>query len=267
MRIVSREELAVFTPTNNTVLIRNILQTQEIQIAGKKLFIDNRFSPEYHQSVVNEVVSTPKFLTYGKKKVFKEMELFWDEKVMHHRTEQVACHNSIGMPWRTPMELMRGDVVWVSSQAMRNLDEHGDFLLCEGERYYIFPYYNIYLKRKGQDIHMLNGWILVEPVIEDSDIKQRVEKAGMIYADKSHEHYESRPDRRGIVRFMGLPITEYEDEEAAGGDVEVSIGDTIVFKWGVNRRIEHEYHSIFSQPYIVSRRRNIAAIIRDSLFN
>ena len=270
MRIVSREELSVFKPTTNTVLLRNILPTNE---TGKsKLYIAGNFHPEYHQSVVNEVVSVPKFLTYGRKKIFNEMELYWDAKadggIGHYRTEQVACHRTIGMPWLTKMEVKRGDVVWVSAQTMKTLNEHGDYLLCEGEKYFIFPYHNIYLKKEGDDICMLNGWVLIEPIIEKSDTEEQAERIGLIYQDKSREHYEAPKDNRGIVRYMGLPITEYEDGEAAGvDDPDIPIDSVVIMKWGINRRLEHEYHSLFSKPYIVSRRRNICAIIQTRLYN
>lgn len=281
MRVITYPELHVTKPMANHVLVKSVSKVNEIKLgSGIKLFIDNTAHPELHQSIINEVVATPRKLTYGADTVYyKKWTGFYHEDG-NQMTETVKARRQIGnMPWQTKMELKYQDIVWVSSKAMSFADEQGHYLLCEGEKYYFIPYKDIYLKKDGDGIKMLNGYCLVEPITDKSETEQALEKMGLVYGTKKREIHDHYNDRFGIVRFMGEYVTDYYDGRDVGmDDPRVSVGDTVLMAWVENRRLSNgyaqsdsdsgngDYHRLFDTTYIVSRPRNFLCVLHNSLF-
>jgi len=259
---VEQSTIQAFKPVHNNVLVRIL---SDFSTTPSGLHLPHQLKYSYEQSVSAEVLSPPRILTYYKKQVFGTHPLQYDENEKTYRMETVVSNQSQGMPWLTKQELIRGDIVWLSAAFLKVLDEKGDYLLCGEQKYYVYPYENIYLKRVGDSFKLLNGFILVAPICEISDIQNRLEKIGLAYVGKD-DPWTPGKDLMGIVRYMG-DIVEYDDGAAAGeDDEEISVGDTVILRWKLNRRLESQIHSIFSEPFIVTRRRNITAIVRDVLF-
>jgi hypothetical protein len=268
MRIVTKSELQVFKPTNNCVLLKNVCRPDEIDIGGgKKLYMDTKWSAGNENWIINEVISVPKKLIYGERQVLVPVTVCIDEDTKEPRTETIRARQRVGMPWKTKLEVLPHDIVWVNRLTMKNCHDNGQYLQCGDDKYYIFPYSDIYLKKVGENgIQMLNGYCLVEP-IENNKSKELTESAGLEYAAPAVNPNEHLHDLLGIVRWMGDPIETYYDGRDVGeDDLAVSLNDTVVLKWAENRRLGNDFTKLGNKTYIVSRRRNFAAILQPSLF-
>ena len=259
---VQQSDIQEFKPVANNVLVKIL---SDFSTTPSGLHLPHQLKHSYENSLSAEVLCPPRILTYYKKVVFGTRPLCYDEQEKTYRMETVASNQSQGMPWNTKQELIRGDIVWLSAAFLKVLDEKSDYLLCGEQKYYVYPYENIYLKKVADSFKLLNGFILVSPICEISEIQNRLEKIGLAYVGKN-DPWTPGKDLLGIVRHMG-DIVEYDDGKDAGeDDEEISVGDTVILRWKLNRRLESSIHSVFSEPFIVTRRRNITAIIRDVLF-
>lgn len=238
---LSNNELKMFTPTGNRVLVRSIVKTNVVNVGGQQLHIDTSFKPEFHQQVICEVISTPKKLIFDRKRPVGE-----------------------SMEWDTRMELRKGDVVWCNYLAVIKGKE--DFLIeCEGIEYFLVDYERIYLKKEGRKVKMLNGWVLCEPAyVEQKEIKVRgktVHLPQLTSASEKEGH--AKPTLYGTVRHLGRPITHYHSEHAVADDDYIRQGDVIQFVAPNNVRLEHNLHRQFSggDEMIVTRRSRMVAIV------
>ena len=85
MRIVTKEELRCYKPTNNCVLIKNVFKPDEIHVeGGKVLYMDEKWSKGNENWVINEVVSVPKLLTCGEENRFTKVILERDPYLKAH---------------------------------------------------------------------------------------------------------------------------------------------------------------------------------------
>ena len=263
MRVVSKEELQCVKPLNNCVILKNVFKSDEIHTkSGVKLYMNTARVDQVNQNwIVNEVISVPKKLIYGEKQVYVQLN------VTEERKETVTARECVGMPWRTKLEILPHDIVWVNRLTMKNLDERGDYLLCEDTKYYIFPYSDIYLKRlSGGGFYLLNGWILCEPYIEN-DTKTSLEKMGLEYAESKKQVWDKGDDKLAKVAFLSEPIYEYYDGRDLGeDDPTIAVNDICILRRKENRRIGNDLNKLGDKDYIVCRRRDIAAVIRDSIF-
>ena len=261
---VSQDIIQAFQPVHNAVLVKIL---SDFSTTKTGLMIPHQLQHSYENSLSAEVLCPPKVLHYYKKQTSGTHPLYYDNNIRTYRQETVVSNQSVGMPWKTKQELIQGDIVWLSAAFLKTLDEKGDYLLCGEQKYYIFPYEHIYLKKTFDTFKLLNGFILVEPICEVSDMQKRLENIGLAYVGKD-DLWKPGSDMLGIVAHMGDIIEDYDDGAAAGeDDPEISVGDTVILRWKINRRLESEIHSIFEKAYIVTRRRNITAIVRDVLFS
>ncbi len=267
MRVVTKAELQVFKPTNNCVLLKNVCRPDEIDIGGgKKIYMDSRWSAGNENWIINEVISIPKKLIYGEKQVFVPVTVCIDEDTKEPRTETIKARRRVGMPWKTKLEVLPHDIVWVNRLTMKNCHDRGEYLLCGNDKYYIFPYSDIYLKKVGENIQMLNYWCLVEPIVENST-KTELEGMGLVYSAPSKKPNEHYSDHIGILRYHGGVTPIYYDGMDVGEDSDIpSVGDKVVLKWTENRRLGNDFTKLGDKEYIVSRLRNFAAILQPSLF-
>ena len=262
MRIVTKAELQVSKPLNNCVILKNVFREDEIPVGDKKLYINtNRVDQANQNWVVNEVISVPKKLVYGERQVFVTIGT--------DRKETIKARECVGMPWRTKLEILPHDIVWVNRLTMKNCDEQGRYLFCEGTKYYIFPYSDIYLKSLDcGDVQLLNGYCLVEPYVEN-ETKDMLEKLGLAYAEAKKQAWDKGDDLYGKVAFMGEPIIDYYDGRDSGeDDPTIAVDDVVVLKRKENRRLGNDLptNKLYNKTYIVCRRRDFAAKLVNSMF-
>jgi hypothetical protein len=237
---LTKEDIASLRPYGNFVLVRSIVSMDTIMLGGEKIFIDTSYKPEHHAEVICEVVAVPRRLVFDRKR-----------------------HVGESMEWRSAMELHKGDIVWCNYLAV--LDGKKRYMLtCDGLKYFMVEYPQIYLKKNKQDITMLNGWVLCEPVYKE---KEQVVVDGKTIALPSvttHNQTQgiARHTQFGKVKYIGRPVKEYYYEDAEVDDDYIRVGDTVMFVTPFNPRLEHELHHHFDgTSLIVSRRSRIMGIV------
>jgi len=116
------------------------------------------------------------------------------------------------MEWGTEMELEVGDAVWFGIMSSAN----SEILYVGDDMYYVMPYSRIMVVRRGDDLIPINGYCLLEEVID----KTRVDGLVLDMGDK-------RNKRRGIVTHVGRRNDWYFGTDAV--DAKVKVGDTVAF--------------------------------------
>lgn len=237
---ISKENLKFFQPTGNKVLVRSIVSTKTINVGGQQLYIDTTYKPEYHAEVICEVVATPKKLIFDRKRPAPQ-----------------------SMEWEVRMELKKGDIVWCNYLSVIKGKE--DYLIeCDGIEYFLVDYGRIYLKKEGQKVKMLNGWVLCEPLYVD--LKEISVRGKTVYlpniATSGEKEGHAKPTQYGIIKHLGKPITNYHSDRVTADDDFPRIGDTVKFVAPNNPRLEHNLHRHFSgADLIISRRSRFLAVV------
>ena len=237
---LSREDLAVFRPSQNKVLVRSVVQMNKIHLAGKDIFIDTTYKPEYHQEVICEVTAIPKKLVFDRKKPVGE-----------------------SMEWYTPIEVKKGDIVWCNYLSVLRGKE--DFIIeCEDITYFLIDYASIYLKKNRAEVTMLNGWILCEPVYVEP---AKIDVGGRVIAVQEVKEFDElegipKNTQYGKVKHLGRPIKEYYYNETTYDDDYVRINDFVMFTTPHNVHLENDLHRHFDgSSLIVSRRSRLLGIL------
>jgi hypothetical protein len=113
------------------------------------------------------------------------------------------------MRWGTEVEVQIGDTVWCNSfnlmDVLGELEFAEDFVLtCEGVNYVPLHYSYIYAAKRGDQIIPLNGYCLIEPVVN------YIHESILIIP----EHLKTQESKFvGMVRHMGIPNRWYYEEE------------------------------------------------------
>jgi len=206
--MITLDTIEGFKPLNNFVLLGNPTSTEKI--GG--LFIDTTYKPEDHVEIINEVIAVPDHLKFNE--------------------------------WETEMQLKVGDKVWVNYLSIIK----GERVQVGGEVYVLVPYEKIILTKRGDDIVMLNGYVLIEPVLEET------QQSGIIILLKQAK----QASQRGYVRHMGIPNKRYTDESHTD-EIDIKLGDMVGLKHGYNSKLESSYHQTIGDYWVVQRRNIVAA--------
>ncbi len=270
-------ELQSYHPANNLVLLKPAVKTDMISHGTLELHapISLKDGKAYDQTktqpIVCQVISVPRKLIFGKRKVYRETVEELDvppevkryliqarKQAMYSETTLIEVPIPGSMLWKTKCELKPNDIVWVNSSVLMNSEGKGMKLNCENQDYYLVKYDDIYLKKSGDDVKMLNGWVLAELFVESEDWMKRLEKIGMIVPDLIKNKQFN--DRIGIIRYIGDPV-EYLFEDMYDHP-EIQKDDIIMFKWRCNRRLEPG-NKFFNKDadMIVTRRSNILSVM------
>jgi len=198
-----------FKPISNYVLVGNPTKTDTLKSG---LYIDTTYKPEHHVEIINEVIAVPERLKFT--------------------------------DWETEMELKVGDQVWVNYLAIMK----GEKIMVGDQTYTLVPYEKIILAKRGEDIVMLNGYVLIEPVLEDAP------ESEIITLLKNTK----QAAMRGYVRYMGTPNKRYSDELHTD-EIGIKIGDMVGLRHGYHPKLESPYHQVIGDYYVVQRRNIVAA--------
>jgi len=227
-------------PMPNWLLVRLGRKPDEYIFKGGKLFVDHTYNPTHHASVYGVVEQMPEKIIY---KLSKSGE---------------AKGNS--MQWDTDLEVEVGDTVWFSfTEVMYNLgvdfdkgnkmddkkyfrEDNGDIVMC-------VDYSQCFVAKRGDEIICLNGYCLIEPILE--------------YSDSVLEDWKEPVQSKnfGYVRCKGKPVREYESKTWVDADVEV--GDLVMISRGWALQLEHPLHRSFDNQttlYKVQPRGIIASV-------
>lgn len=277
------ESIKSYSPTNNRVLVRPIVDTSTFTYktmtlhTGLSLADGKPYDLVKAAPIVCEVVAVPRKLTFGTYKDYyetvEELDVPQHIKVALAQVRKQALYTETtliekpvpgSMMWKTKMDVIPGDVVWCNATAMVVAQNGNLKWTVDGQDYFLMDYSDLYLrKRKDKDkVVCLNGYILCELIEYTPNWAKRIQKMGLFVP--SHLRKEEYIDRFGVVRYVGDPV-EYVLNDRYDHE-GIKPGTVVMFKQKVNRRLEPGMKFFGSQEvdYIVTRRANIAAIMESS---
>ncbi len=146
--------------------------------------------------------------------------------------------------WETEMLLVVGDKVLVNYLSIIKAEE----IMVGDVTYLLVPYEKIILIKREDELVLLNGYVLLEPVTEE------VQKSGIIILLQTAK----QASKRGIVRHMGIPNKRYTDETHTD-EIDIKLGDMVGLKHGYNSKLESSYHQTIGDYWVVQRRNIVAA--------
>jgi len=246
-QILTKEQLDSGIIPQNAVLVEMIHTSEGIKSKGG-VILGVCTDEEYDDETTSHVADLAEVYA----KVYKLPDKLYYNK------------DGTGMPWDCDMELQIGDLVWFSSMESKNAVE----IVCEDKLYKLLPYSDMYCVKRQPDaisthgflhtwawedeVIMLNGYVLLEPLYLENKSFLAVDKQGDI--DKT----------RGIVRFVGKPNREYIS--ACYVDFpELNLGDEVLLSpntplFYLERKA---YLSFFDNGklYWVVQRRRIAMVL------
>jgi len=274
---MTRPDLLSYTPLNNHVVLKPEINTEKFRHGTVEFFTplslaDGKPYDQFKtRPIVCSVVSAPRKLIYGKHKVYwetiDELDLPPEQKIYLHKARREAKFSEItlidapipnSMRWRTKVQIKQGDIVWVNSSALVAAEQQYMTFDVDKQLYYIVKYEELYLKKAGKDIKMLNGWLLAELIDDVESWMKRAEKAGIAIPNTAKKKYFN--DRIGVVKYIGDPV-EYLFDDMYDYP-EIKAGDVVFFKFKVNRRLEPgQKYFAKDQDLTVSRRSNILGVM------
>lgn len=276
---LTQSQLKSFFPANNLVLVRPVVDMTKVHNTTLDLAVPTVDGKPWdtfkNAPIVCEITSAPRKLFCCTRRVEFESVIEMDvpmqakAAILQHRRQnhytettmidQVVPHS---MMWHTTVQVKPGDVVWVNPNAMAQAEYNDMTIEADGKRFYLIPYEALYMKKVGEKVTMINGWVLCEPIEEAPDWATRLEKAGLFIP----AHLKKQPfnDRLAIVRYMGDPVEYLKvNDDQRYDHPEIKVGDVVMLARSVNRRLEPHYKFFAkdNQDYIVTRRENIRAIM------
>ena len=151
---------------------------------------------------------------------------------------------AFSMRWKTEIELEVGDTVWMNHLTVQDYQ-----FQYNTKEYKIVRYEDIVCAKRGDEVVMVNGYILCRPIVE--------KKKALLY------EREERVVEQAEVEYVGKPNVEYQDPRRT--DYEVNVGDRILFDkkdLGKVRFLEGDYFLRFDgKPHIVVQRYMAAAVL------
>lgn len=218
MRIDSIEDII---PENNYVLVKPHNNFTDSNVG---LRIDKTFNPHLHAARTGVVVAVPQKLIYR--------------------------HNlgPDSMPWDTDMELKVGDEVTYHYLAAMTAEEntHTRYLTVGDEMYYFIKYDRIYTAKRGDNIIMLNGFILVEPV---RDLALNKFKSVLDIPLRQDKYF-------GVVRYVGSKVRDYNKiyKKFHGPDRDnIQPGDVVVMDEVCDIPLEYDLHATLDEGKVYYR--------------
>jgi len=236
MGILSLESVEM---KSNYVLVMPTRANDEYKMAdGNVLYIDTTYEKEQHAVTSGIVFKVPEKLQFN----LEGNKLDFD----------------------VSMDLKEGDEVFHHYLASKHCIEYGKYVIYEGILMLMVNYDQLYAaKRQIEetnefDVVMLNGYVLIEPEIEE---KPEVNIKGYTLPEYL---FNRASGQFGTVKYIGSPVKEYRDPDYRDFDdskVDISPGDRIFFIQNNDIPLEYEIHRSFEgkQEFFRMQRRDILA--------
>jgi hypothetical protein len=261
---IAPELLDCIKPAANYVILEPIVKPDEIQYKSISLYLDTSFERTKYMPVVCRVVAICKNLVYDVRKVYKTNIAYDEVKKEYVRESEWVPKFPNTMPWDVRKQVKHDDIVFVNYYPLVRAFDANDpeVLIYSGDKtYFMLHYSDLYCVKNEDDVTMLNGFILLEPLPEEEDRRvSELKKLGLWLPEKENER-----DRYAIIRYLGEPCMAYEDEKECGCDDDYyQLNDTVMMAMEYNRRLiqsEHHVNWFGKKNMMVSRRRNLIGIV------
>jgi hypothetical protein len=185
--------------------------------SGLRLIIDTSYEVEKHLTRLGEVIKAPTTL-------------------LQRRSE---------IPWKTDIEIQDGDRVVMYFLAIQNClaKEQKKYFRYGNDIYIFIKYHNIYARVRDGVITPINGYILVEPVDDPSEVaeKERLDKLNLTIIDSDKA---SNVDVvYGKIAHIGKPNEFYNHPFRSDDHYDLKMDDIVVMKRIRDIPVEYELHA------------------------
>ncbi len=231
----SISEITSLLTCRNQILVKRVYDNlEDTTPSGVIKAVDPSFRPNIHADRISEVVLVPDSLYY-----------YPDMYKHKHATESID--------WDTTMELRVGDIVWHTF--MELADTYNIEVRDEDALYKLLRYEDFHFAQRGEELIMLNGYVLCEEVLKDrfNDFDVLDQEVDM---------------RLGKIALLGNRNRAYRIRGGAkdlDGDDILEVGDIILKRRSdIHIRLEEEVHARFPlerKMYFIIQRRDILAVI------
>lgn len=127
-------------------------------------------------------------------------------------------------PWETTIQIVPGDDVFFSFNALREaVFSKGSLINEDGELYAIISYHTLIAAKRGQKIVPLNGYCFVKPLREDELPEGIVKKHTDIIVDRK------RSSKFGEVVMMAEPNISYDNKRDTDLTMPIPEGSIVMF--------------------------------------
>ena len=241
---LTEKEIESIRPISNNVLIKcDRIRNDEVELKGGiKLYIGGHYQPVCYVSVWGEIVNNPKALYYNRQ------------------------HPDNSMQWKTEIETKVGDRVMFNYTAAytalgvlvdtANEESNPKWFMCGDDVYIFLNYQDLILVKNGEEITMLNGFLLTIPLEEEA--LDKIRKTLIL-----PEYLKSRKSLKyTTVWKIGSRNQEYLNEAYAPDTKEIQEGDMVLYDPHYNIEPEFTTHQQLGRMYFRIQRKNISAIIK-----
>jgi co-chaperonin GroES (HSP10) len=152
--------------------------------------------------------------------------------------------DSTAMSWKTDMDVRIGDKVWFYGMMSQDCEK----LSFKGRKFMVLSYEDLYLAKRGEEVIMLNGNVLLEPII-------KTVKA-LSFEQRMEDNLFAK------VAYIGKNNYEYEHDKEDCPDLKVGM-EVILHGYAV-RHLEQEPYLFFDgKKYIICQNYEILGYLED----
>lgn len=149
------------------------------------------------------------------------------------------------MRWKTTLEIEIGDKVW-----MNHLTVNDDQFKWNGKQYKLVNYEDIVCAKRGEEIVMVNGYMLLKPHYT----KKKVLNFEREVLDKT----------RATVAYLGKPNKKYQFSKFYDSE-DIYVGDVVVFNNRQSKKLRWLESSLFKwldgNEYLIAQRYMVDAVL------
>lgn len=216
-----------------------------------------------HVSVSGIVIKTPDTLVYNGSLMEKIIKA---KGISTESAREVSELRALSMQFNVPMELVAGDRVFFKYIEHYNCFKESRVVMDGGEKHILMPYDSLIMAIRDDHPVMLNGLMLVEPVMDSNEqdaITSAFSKAGKDGLLKPmKKELKGRKAQIGVVRNIGSACAGYLNYANEFDPSGIKVGDFIVFDPRYALSLEHEYHRTFHKKRLIRmQRKDIFAVL------
>jgi co-chaperonin GroES (HSP10) len=227
-------------PMKNWLIIKPFLNAVEsIDFNGTKLWVDGSFEREKNACTTGEVIAVCDDMYFAKEN-FKGA----DEKSLR---------------FGTTIEAKPKDKIYFHYLAVENASRAKRMFKGEdGETYMFMKYDEAFCSKRGEEIVMLNGWVLMEPIALDKKFESKI--LDLSFANKGHSLTYAK------VGHAGSRNNGYLENRRVNDFTEpLNVGDVVVYEKYSDIKLQQELHSDLDGNKVFYRmqRKDMVAVVND----
>lgn len=231
---LTKEEFNKLRAIGNYILVKPNFNTDKVKLkSGEELWIDTSYEREKHAATTGTVIRVPERLYFS--------------------------YNNGGqsVDFDVDMELKEGDKVYFHYLSCLNALKDCRYVVYEDEYYLWIKYDSMYVGKRGEDIVMLNGWMLMEPINIDSF------KSETLYVPETSKNTSSSKYAR--IKYFGKPVRNYlRNKNITEVNLKVEKGDVVMFDPHSDIPLQYDLHADLegSNKFFRMQRKDITGILK-----